>query len=133
MNEERVNHPKHYNAHPSGVECIDVIENFMGNLANAVKYLWRAGHKGDRREDLQKARWYVEREMERSIRFYPDMPLDDQERVLLLVERFCASEPNKNIRDAVACLSLEAVQSEGATHELRKALMLIDAELAVSA
>lgn len=60
---DAVNHPKHYNAHPSGVECIDVVEHMPFNVGNAVKYLWRAGLKGDALEDLKKARWYVEREI----------------------------------------------------------------------
>lgn len=61
---EYVNHPKHYNEHPSGIECIDVIEHMTLNIGTAIKYLWRAGLKpgeGDDR-DLQKAIWYIERE-----------------------------------------------------------------------
>jgi hypothetical protein len=60
-----VNHPKHYTSHPSGVECIDVVEHFGFNIGNAVKYLWRAGLKGDALEDLKKAAWYVNREIEK--------------------------------------------------------------------
>jgi hypothetical protein len=63
---DAVNHPKHYNAHPSGVECVTIAEHFNFNVGNAIKYLWRAGLKAsDAREDLQKARWYVERELQR--------------------------------------------------------------------
>lgn len=62
---ETVNHPKHYNAHPSGVECITVVEHMGFNLGNAVKYIWRADEKGNAIEDLQKAAWYVQREIER--------------------------------------------------------------------
>ena len=61
-----VDHPVHYNAHPAGIECIDVVEHFGFNIGNAIKYLWRAGLKGERTEDLSKARWYIERELERS-------------------------------------------------------------------
>jgi hypothetical protein len=60
---ERVNHPAHYNEHPSGVECVTIAEAFSFNVGNAVKYLWRAGLKGDRIEDFEKARWYVDREI----------------------------------------------------------------------
>lgn len=60
-----VNHPTHYNAHPSGVECITVVEHFNFNVGNAIKYLWRAGLKSDLLEDLKKARWYVDREIQR--------------------------------------------------------------------
>ena len=60
---DTVNHPKHYNAHPSGVECITVVEHMGFNLGNAIKYIWRADEKGNAIEDLEKARWYVEREI----------------------------------------------------------------------
>jgi len=62
---EMVNHPDHYNNHPSGVECIDVVEHFSFNIGNAMKYLWRSPYKGKQLEDLKKARWYIEREIEK--------------------------------------------------------------------
>jgi hypothetical protein len=62
---ESVDHPKHYNDHPSGIECITIVEHMTFNVGNAIKYLWRAGLKGDRLEDLQKASWYVQREIDR--------------------------------------------------------------------
>ena len=58
---ETVDHPPHYQKHPSGLEAIDVCEGLSFCLGNAVKYLWRAGKKGPALEDLQKARWYLER------------------------------------------------------------------------
>ena len=60
---EAVDHPKHYNALPGGIECIDVVENMSFNLGNAVKYIWRCGEKGKMGEDLRKAIWYLEREI----------------------------------------------------------------------
>jgi hypothetical protein len=60
-----VNHPPHYTSHPSGVECITVTEHMGFNLGNAVKYIWRADLKNDALEDLRKAVWYVQREIER--------------------------------------------------------------------
>lgn len=62
---EAVNHPDHYNDNPSGVECIDVVEHMSFNVGNAMKYLWRADHKGKTVEDLRKARWYIDREIKR--------------------------------------------------------------------
>jgi hypothetical protein len=62
--DESVNHPAHYTSNPSGVECITVVEHMSFNIGNAVKYLWRAGHKNGI-EDLKKAAWYVNREIER--------------------------------------------------------------------
>ena len=61
---DMVNSPPHYNEHPSGIECIDIVEHMNFNVGNAVKYLWRADLKGGL-EDLQKAEWYVKREIER--------------------------------------------------------------------
>ena len=60
-----VNHPPHYTAHPSGVECIQITEHMNFCLGNAIKYLWRADLKNDAIEDLKKAVWYVNREIER--------------------------------------------------------------------
>jgi hypothetical protein len=58
-----VNHPAHYTT--GGIETIDFIEakNLNYNLGNAVKYITRADHKGNRLQDLQKAKWYLEREI----------------------------------------------------------------------
>lgn len=57
-----VNHPPHYNGHPSGVECIEVAEHLPFCLGNAFKYLFRRNDKGSPRQDLEKALWYIRRE-----------------------------------------------------------------------
>lgn len=58
--------PKHYRSHPSGTECIEISEHMNFCLGNALKYIWRAGLKSeDQTEDLRKAKWYIEREIER--------------------------------------------------------------------
>lgn len=64
---EGVNHPQHYNVHPSGVECIEVVRHMNFNLGNVVKYLWRAGIKNTQvpLQDLKKAAWYLNDEIER--------------------------------------------------------------------
>jgi len=64
---EAVDHPDHYNGHPSGVECIDIVEHMGFNLGNAVKYVWRADLKGDAIEDLRKAEFYIKREIQRRL------------------------------------------------------------------
>lgn len=64
--EDAVNHPSHYTA--GKVECIDALESATTGLqgieavctANAIKYLWRWKHKNGV-EDLQKAKWYIDR------------------------------------------------------------------------
>lgn len=63
--DEIVNHPKHYTNHASGVECIQVTEHFNFNIGNAIKYLWRSDLKGKQVEDLEKAIWYIKRELKR--------------------------------------------------------------------
>lgn len=73
MEKDLVNHPPHYTQHPSGVEYIQVTEHYNFCVGNAIKYLWRNGlkseeGKGDKEkqiEDLKKAAWYINREIER--------------------------------------------------------------------
>ena len=79
---DNVNHPKHYNSDPSGIECIDIIRHRNFNIGNAIKYLWRAGlkfgmeitpkktaiiknGKDNEIEDLNKAVWYLVDEIHR--------------------------------------------------------------------
>jgi hypothetical protein len=63
MNKDNVNSPDHYKV--GGIETIDFIEakRLNYNLGNVVKYITRADHKANRLEDLQKAKWYLEREI----------------------------------------------------------------------
>lgn len=63
-NLDMVNHPPHYTNHPSGVECIQITEHMSFCLGNAIKYVWRADLKNGL-EDLKKAQWYIQREIER--------------------------------------------------------------------
>lgn len=70
MEKDRVNHPSYYQD-PSGVECITVARHRDFNIGNALKYLWRAGLKGEEGlnrvekqiEDLQKAIFYINDEI----------------------------------------------------------------------
>ena len=64
--DEEVNNPTHYNT--GAVECIDAIqaalsaEEFQGYCrGNTMKYLWRCMYKGKSRQDLEKAKWYLDR------------------------------------------------------------------------
>jgi len=59
----QIDHPDYYNLFP--VECIDIVELFNFNMGNAIKYIWRADHKGDPEGDLKKAAWYIQRELQR--------------------------------------------------------------------
>ena len=70
---DNVNHPAHYNSHPSGIECIEIARHHNFNIGNAIKYLWRAGLKSEKGmedadkqvEDLRKAIFYINDEIER--------------------------------------------------------------------
>lgn len=64
--QNEINHPQHYKA--NGIEVIEIIEAFDLNfrLANTVKYILRAGRKTDDKvKDLEKAKWYLNREIEK--------------------------------------------------------------------
>ena len=67
-----VEHPHHYNCHPSGIECIEIARHMDFNLGNVLKYIWRHGQKKSDNEgvlekaieDLEKASWYLNDEIE---------------------------------------------------------------------
>lgn len=62
---DNVNNPKHYTSHPSGIECIELTEHLNFNRGNALKYVWRHELKNASKQDLQKAAWYINREIAR--------------------------------------------------------------------
>ena len=65
IDNEMVDHPTHYGGEDNPYEAIKVIEEWgLGfNLGNAIKYISRAGKKLDTLEDLEKANWYINREI----------------------------------------------------------------------
>jgi hypothetical protein len=67
---DMVRHPPHYTSHPSGVECIQITRHMNFCCGNVIKYLWRLGLKdaaieGKTLQDLEKARQYLDFEIER--------------------------------------------------------------------
>lgn len=71
---DMINHPPHYTSSPAKcsqcgrqIECIDVVEHMPFALGSVVKYLWRHEMKGGI-EDLKKAAWYLNREIERRLK-----------------------------------------------------------------
>lgn len=62
--DDEVNHPKHYTGHKADIECIMFTELLPSLAANAFKYVWRCNDKDNREEDLEKARWYLNRSCE---------------------------------------------------------------------
>ena len=63
--DESVDRPSHYGGGDNPYEAIKVVEawGLDFHLGNVVKYIFRAGKKGDMLEDLKKARWYLERKI----------------------------------------------------------------------
>ena len=55
----------HYNKHPSGIECMEVVKYETFLRGNVLKYVWRAPYKGNELQDLLKAREYLDLEIER--------------------------------------------------------------------
>jgi hypothetical protein len=62
---EAVNHPKHYGGKDNPLEVINIINHYKLNfeLGNLIKYVLRADNKGNRKQDLQKALWYLQYEI----------------------------------------------------------------------
>ena len=60
-----VNHPDHYKSHPSGIEAIQITEHENFCIGSVFKYLLRRKYKGKELQDLKKARWFLDREIER--------------------------------------------------------------------
>ena len=59
-----VHKPLHYNSHPSGIGCVQITEHMGFCLGNAFKYIFRADLKNGI-EDLEKAKWYIDREIQK--------------------------------------------------------------------
>ena len=81
MSEDMVNHPPHYNNHPSGIECNEVREHILNsNLSDAYKYCWREGDKDESVQELRKAIWYLNSEFNRLLNYpsqvMPVLPQD---------------------------------------------------------
>ena len=88
-----VNHPAHYNQHPSKVEAISIIRNFNFGLGNAFKYLFRYQHKGGS-EDLNKALWYLEDQVSNA-----ELNVFTPNKTLLKnIESLLGSEKNEDLK-----------------------------------
>lgn len=128
-----IDHPKHYNSNPSGIECIDIIENLDFNIGNAIKYIWRCEHKNNFQEDIQKAIWYTNREIERRKQF---------KFIEKLINRYCKYDNlidmvniigigslfnDKNLYGAFANLySSQINNNKNNTEQLKKAIKFLE-------
>lgn len=102
--EKTVNHPKHYVEQSARIEPIELCERMGFNLGNALKYLIRAGHKvktfEGRIEDMEKARWYLQRAEENGAFLPRDARFDAVTKYLL--KNFAISAGFKHIEDLIS-------------------------------
>lgn len=119
-----VDHPSHY-THYKGVEVIDITEQLNFNRGNAVKYLARAGLKNKATEiqDLQKALWYVTRELSRIADV--GKSYEATADATILIEQMSFNRGN-----AVGCISHAGTWYYGsAESDLEKAVYFIECEI----
>lgn len=136
MSDEMVDHPRHYGTHPSGVECIEIVENLDFCLGNAIKYIFRRNDKGVVLQDLKKAKWYVDREIDLWARdggCRPGGSKESRNTLRAASMAWLGAEPASHVRDAFA----HAVQAEmalknstrAAIAELLQTSSLLSAEI----
>lgn len=122
---DMVNHPPHYTAHPSGVECVEVIESCGLLVGNAIKYLWRYDLKHGL-EDLQKARWYAERELDRRRNDSRAIGIFTEAGTRAM-ERWMAAEDDGPVRNAIFSLLIsETYHGPSASEAIRMSLKEIN-------
>ena len=92
---EKINHPKHYQGNQ--FEAIDIIEDYElnFNLGSAIKYILRAGKKDNEIEDLQKAEWFIKRELDRLVTQQLNEPIESEDDLTLKQSQYTDS-----LRDA---------------------------------
>jgi hypothetical protein len=120
--------PSHYKSHPSGVECIDVVEYLGFNLGNAIKYLWRAGLKENAPtlQDFRKARWYLERATNQGIWY-------EWVRARGPIDRVLACDPSALTKVIAALVGSPSWHHNATTRSVRRAIEILDVEIAVIA
>lgn len=125
--DDLVNHPPHYQ-HPSGVECIEIVEHLGFCMGNAIKYLFRAGKKDVSEQDLRKSLWYLNREIahrQAHARSASRAGRAPAERF----ETFMAAEPLGNVRYAIQHIwQADRVIGSG-VHDLKEAREYVEAEI----
>ncbi len=130
VEEDLVNHPPHYRNHPSGVECIEIKEWLVPCLGDALKYLWRRDDKGKFEEDVRKARWYVNREIERMETYgrladHPILPGFVQQSI----DKWMMHEPPSAIRSTILLILNGRLPSlEAARNRLDEIIATFDSE-----
>jgi hypothetical protein len=108
-----VNHPPHYSAHPSGIECIVITREMTFDVGNAVKYIYRCDAKNGR-QDIEKAEWYLKDAIEHVDGIMATLNVSDTRKrldlVLLHETDYHRVQFFRSIRNGQLDLALEAVQ-----------------------
>lgn len=125
---DKVEHPSHYNNHPSGVECIEVTEHLSFNLGNAYKYIFRCREKGRPIEDLSKAIFYARRELTRGYVLRMEGWEDADDIVPARIRRVSEYEANRHIAEALQLIGY-AGYSLTAIEDLKLAVWHIEQEI----
>jgi len=120
-----VDHPQHYTSHPSGVEAVEITEWLSFNLGNCVKYLLRREHKGNERQDMEKALWYARREKQR---FTAEPCCPSPYGLVEKVARVVSAEPDEEIGRAIGLISL-AAWSDSNERDLLHAISILEKRL----
>jgi len=127
---DNVNHPTHYTSHPSGVECIDIVEQLNFNLGNAFKYVFRYTLKNGV-EDLKKAHWYCKRELAR-VNNLPDVSCasaSEARETMSKIFDLVRQEPNQGIAEIYKNLVLchfRGTTAPQMSEKLHKVIQLIE-------
>jgi len=110
--QELINHPQHYTSHKSGIECIDFIDSMNFPLGSASKYLWRRDYKDKLIQDIDKAIWYMEYELEKRKKYiFRDFDFPNPMKILTffkrkkMVTRIKQTEDDPYIATAFSCLN----------------------------
>ena len=104
---EMVNHPQHYNA--GSMECIDGLVGAFGKeevaifcKINAMKYIWRLGHKDDEIQEIGKIKWYLDKYIELTkppigVRFDTGEPVFEEPIIVWKGNPTLTEEPNMRL------------------------------------
>lgn len=126
MSEEKkfdeIQSAKHYNVHPSGIECIEIMVYLPTALATALKYMWRYEDKESPEKDLQKALYYIEkceqmnpRYLKLAFRLSRNMFAKDNHELMKKLDVVIDHEENKHRKKFL--LAIASMMSDALTEE----------------
>lgn len=103
-----INHPRHYNTHPSGVEVKEVTNHMNFNCGSAFKYVLRREEKGARDKDLRKALWYLDEQLSISQKDCTAFGYSAQRALYRMV----TAEPDTRVKLFMICMFIFCVNGD---------------------